>query len=431
MDKLFTLLELQRQAMEAQTRAGLLHVIVNDTRRLIPYDQALFISMGGLLAQIEKISGNASVDQDGIYATAVKSAVSQLARSSAAGGQASLVPLDPAEHQKNGAVLLFGTAEEGHLGALWIEHTKAYGEAETRILEEICVTYSRALALWKLRERKIWGLSARLPRSAGWITGGLLLALAFFPVRLTVTAPAEIVPKDAAVVTIPFDGMVEDVLIDPGDEVKKEDVLLRMEQQSLKAQMDLAEQEMRVVQSSLSRAQRESLAAPDRKANLIALQQEIESKKIEYNHAKILTERADIRAARDGVAVFSDAASLRGKPVQAGEKVMMVANPQSYQLLIRVPVDSMIGLDPKAPVTFFLHTSPLSAQRASIESIGYQAGMDPDGLLTYKIVAVMDKNDDNIRIGWKATAKIRGEWTTLSYAILRRPMIALRNLLGV
>ena len=42
MDKLFTLLELQHRAQEAQSRDALIHIIINETLKIIPYTQAVF-----------------------------------------------------------------------------------------------------------------------------------------------------------------------------------------------------------------------------------------------------------------------------------------------------------------------------------------------------------------------------------------------------
>lgn len=115
--------------------------------------------------------------------------------------------------------------------------------------------------------------------------------------------------------------------------------------------------------------------------------------------------------------------------MSAGTKIMTVADPSTVDVLMRVPVEALIKINHSAPVKFFLNVSPLSGLRAEIRSIGYQASPDSDGLLTYKIRATPTTKED-LRIGWKGTAKIRGDWTMLSYALLRRPVMALRRLTG-
>lgn len=428
MDKLFTLLELQRSAIEAQSRPALLHIIVNETRKLIPYTQAVFWNTHGLGLTLEKMSGNAILDPQSNYAAEVKTSLRSMIP-----GQVdvpAVVLLDLQKHKTFGALLLFRTAEEGLLGGLWLESDKVYGEPEQRILEEVSATYAQSLALWNLRKSRRF-LSSLSGKKARWMAAAALVILALFPVRLKITAPAEIIAREAEIITAPFDGTIESVKIEPGDTVSVDQVVVTMEHRSLQAQMDMAQQEMAVAQAALSRLQRESLSAPDKKPNLTALQEEIDAKKISYDYARSLRERSDIKAGRSGVAVFSEASGLRGRPVRTGDKIMSLADPAEYELLIRVPVEAMTQVEKDARVKFFLNISPMSGHEAEIRSVGYQASPDADGLLTYKILARLPEGERDFRIGWKGTASITGDWTILSYALLRRPMIALRNLVGV
>lgn len=425
MDKLFTLLELQHQAQNASSRAALLHIIVNETYKLIPYTQAVFWNTQGLVLHPEKISGNAQIDPQGNYAAGLKTAI----KGKETDGR-SVVPLSQEEHGMKGAVLYFRTGGEGLLGGLWLESDKAYGEAEVRILEELSLIYAQSLALWFLRDGRSFLGAWQGAKHGKAIAIAISLAFLLFPVRLTVTAPAEIVARDAQVVTIPFDGTIGDVSVKPGDAVKKGDLLLIMDQQAIKSELELAGQEMAVVQSALSRVQRESLSSPDKKLDLTQLQEDIETRRIAYDYAVSMKDRSEVRASRDGVAVFSDPYSLRGKPARTGDKVMMVADPSDYEVLVRVPVDSMVRFSSGSPAVFYTGVAPLSGHDLTISSMGYQAGVDADGLMTYKITASIGGKKD-MRIGWKGTAKIKGEWTILSYSILRRPILAFRNLVGV
>ncbi len=429
MDKLFTLLEVQRQAQETLSRAALLHVMVNETRKIISYDQAVFWQPGLVSVSLEKASGNLALDNDSLYAQSFKADLRDIISSSPS---RSVLPM-PEKDGSHGIVMICRNGTEGLLGGLWLQRPAAFSEADQRILEELTVTYTSQLALWSARKRT--GLLPKFQNLAPLRRFALaaLIVAALFPVRLSITAPAEIVPKDSDIITAPFDGILDKVHIKPGDAVKAGDVLATMENQSLQGQMDIAAQELLTVQSALSRVQRESLSTPERKTGLTELQADIESKQISYDYARSLKERSDIKAQRDGIAVFSDTASLQGKPVNTGDKIMLVANPNDYELLVRVPVDAMVPLDTGRAITFFLNVSPLSGEQAIVRSIGYQASPDPDGLMTYKIMANIDTNarSDDLRIGWKGTARIQGAWTVLSYAILRRPIAAIRSTLGV
>jgi hypothetical protein len=420
MEKLFTLLEVQRKALEASSRAELLHIIVNDTFTLIPYEQAIFWKSDLLGISIEKTSGNLDLDPDSPYANALKDQIKSIL------GDAAPVQR-VAGDMVHGTILKF-MSDDGTLCGLFLQNKEPVSDPQMRILDELCLTYSKALMIWSLKDQKSFFVGLKTSRSLkkGFL---LLVCVVFlFPVRLGVSAPAEIVAKDVDTISAPYTGMIEKIHVDPGDPVKQGDIIVTMEKKTLEGQMNIAEQELSAAQAAFSRLQRESLVTPEKKPNLLALREEIENKKIAYDYAKTLKERAEIKSPRDGIAVFSDLYSLRGKPIDMGTKIMMIADTGSYDLLIRVPVDAMIRLDDSAKIIYHLNVSPLIQKTARIEKIGYQASIDPDGLMTYKIKASVE--DEGLRIGWKGSARISTGWTIMGYAILRRPINALRLWMG-
>ncbi len=425
MEKLFTLLELQRRSQEATSLAAFAHIAVNETHKLVPYDQAVFWRFKNDAVKLEKISGNAVLDDKSPYAITLRKTLKETL-----GGK--LVQLPPVSPEGIfTANVTFKTAKEGQLGGLWLESRKPFQEADAHILEELGASYAHSLALFELRQRGgIFAAAPKMSRLKKYVFIALAV-LFFFPVRLSVTAPAEIVARDAEIVTIPYDGMIQKIHVVPGASVKKGQLLATMENSALDAQMEMASQELKATQSGLARLSRESLATPEKKSDLTAFEGEIETKKIQYEFAQNMRQRSEITATRDGIAVFADLHQLEGKPMGTGDKIMMIADDTNYDLLVRVPADAMIPLDKdEDKINFYLNVSPLSGYTATIRSIGYQASPDADGLLTYKIYGIPEDAKD-LRIGWKGTARIKSGWATLSYAVLRRPLASLRRLTGV
>jgi len=421
MEKLFTLLEIQRKALEAPTRAGLLHIILNDSFSLVPYQQSVFWQETLLGINLEKASGNLEIEQDGPYAQTLK-AIIQRER----GKSGWVHPVS--EDSLMGAVLRLEAQGVPACG-LFLETKTPINDAQIRLLEELCITYGKGMELWAHREKTGLNVLFANPKK---IRVGFLAALAvifFFPVRMGVSGPAEIVARDSTTISAPYAGLIEKLHVAPGDVVKTGDLLVTMEDQTLEGQMALAAQELAAAQAAFSRLQRESLITPEKKPQLLALREDIQNKKIAYDYAKSTQQRAALRAPKDGVAVFSDSYSLRGKPIETGTEIMKIADTDNYELLIRIPVDSMIALSPSAKITYHLNTAPLTQKKGVIERIGYQASKDPDGLMTYKITARVE--DKNLRIGWKGTARISDGWGILGYAILRRPINAFRIWTGL
>lgn len=472
MDKLFTLIHLQRIALEAKSKQQFIHIALNETLKLISYDIALFWEAKGKHGcRLEDVSGNARIDKNGSYALNLENFIKKqnklknkkTNKASAKNNEPqekqkkseellSVQPLkaseidflqknkDPAIQKKQYLLLRFQTQKEGLLGGLWIERQKSFDEAELQILEEIAASYASASALFLLRKKQSFIGSITHINKSKFFLLLLFVLLAFFPVRLTITAPAEIIAQSPKVITAPYDGILEKIKIHPGDKVKRKSALAEMEKINLQGQLDKTKQDLKIAQSMLSRLKRESLSNPEKKTEIKQLEIEIESKEIEYNYALSLFEKSTILSPATGIAIFADAHSLEGKPVQTGEKIMMIANPKNIELLIRAPVEAMIPVSDNAPIQFFLNVAPLKPYEAKVLSMGYQASPDPDGLLSYKIRGSLPKNllennpdtiEETLRVGWKGTAKIKGPWSILSYAILRRPLVNLRTFLGI
>ncbi|MDD3019743.1 MAG: HlyD family efflux transporter periplasmic adaptor subunit [Alphaproteobacteria bacterium] len=432
MNPLLTLLALQRQAQDAKTRQEFLHVVVNQSKKLIEYRQAIFWNKTFLGVGLEKISGHAILDPKSPYALGV------LEHLKCYKGNQVNPEIRIIEESSPNTVLTiipFSTQQDGIIGGLILESDRKFRDEEQSLLQELALSYAPLLALHDLRRisgigsriKHLWGGNAK--RNKVLLIS--LLVILFFPVRVSVTAPVEIVAKDADYLTAPFDGLVSDVFVHPGDEVEQGQKLVLLDDTVLKADADLASQTLDVAHSSLSRLRRESLAQPEKKAELSAVESDIEEKKIRADYAQVMLERSAIKSTRNGIAIFPAKESLEGHPVRAGDVLIKIANPKQYEALIRVPVEAMIAMDDKAQVDFFLNVYPSKSFDAQIISIGYESSVDEDGIYTYKISADITDNEQPLKIGWKGTAKIRTGWSVLSYEILRRPILMVRKLTGI
>lgn len=424
MEKILILLSLQRQALEAETQSAFAHIIVNRTLQIVPYQQAVFWVMSGNKITLDKASGNVVIDDKTAHADDIRKTIESLINRNAP------EIVKTAQEQKHIVIAPLTTPQDGLMGGLWLENDKEYQEADIQILQELSVSYAHALSLLSLRKRFGFFSSVKsVFRHRRYLVIAALV-LFFLPVRQTITAPAEIVARDASIITIPHDGMVEKFMVQPGDSVTEGQIVAIMESTTLKAKADMANKELEVAEISLARLQREALADPNKKTELTVLESRIAEKRIEANYATEMQKNSEIEAPRAGTAIFSDVNKLQGKPAQMGAPLMQIANPDNPELLVRIPVQSMVPINKEARVEVYLNASPLFGKDADIRSIGYQASPDSDGLLTYKLRADF-RDKDGLRIGWQGTAKIKGQWTILSYTILRRPIMAFRHLTGL
>lgn len=252
------------------------------------------------------------------------------------------------------------------------------------------------------------------------------------PVRMSSSAPAEVVASKPASIAIPFDGVIDTVEVSPGQDVKKGDVLVKMDSTLLENQVTKTLGELKAAQISLLKTEREFMRDRSKLAEISLLKAQLSQKTAEVNFARKMLSLANIVAEKDGIVIFSDANSLRGKPVQTGEQIMQLAKLDENELLIRMPINAMIEIDEDIPARFFLNVMPFNSRYVDYSSIGYQATMDGSGQMSYKIRGnFIDLDNNDVRIGWTGTAKVYGDRTILIVNILRRPITTLRRKLGI
>lgn len=431
MDKIIALLDLQKQIRNVENVSDLGFLAANKTHDLIAYKQAVFWMCDGGTVTLKKMSGMGNLDGNGPYALWLKSIISNHLKYN----KEPFVYIEKKDDgewvSEHNYVLNFRHKDGDVLGGLWIETTTPIIDNQKELLIEISENYAHALSYIHHRNRTQWLSGWTQMNKVKKIILCLCLIAFFFPVRLSVTAPAEIIADDATVVTMPYEGVLESVYVSPSDKIEDNQLIATIDKTVIQTEFDKANQALKSARAELSRAGIASLSADEKKQDLQGLRAEIAAKKIDMDFAAERLKNTDITAPQSGVAIFSDKTALEGRALQTGEKIMTIADPNNIQLLIRVPTQSMVSVQDGQDISFYLNTAPLSNNHAVITSIGYEPSADPDGLMTYKIRAVMGENVTDVRIGWQGTAKIKTDWTVLGYAMMRRPLIALRNLSGI
>ena len=293
------------------------------------------------------------------------------------------------------------------------------------MLGQLAETYAHA---WlALRPGKPWRL--RWPRRRIAMVLGAALLVLLVPVRQAVLAPAEVVPLGGRVVAAPLDGVVAEILVKPNQRVEAGELLARLDATTLKAQADVAERSLDVAEAELKASTQRAFSDAQSNARLDLLAARVEQKRAELDYARQLLARSEIRAERAGIAVFADAERWTGKPVQTGERLMQIADPNQAQLRMELPVGDAIALQPGAEVALFLDSDPLQRHVASLERAAYEAQLTAAGQLAYRLDASFA--DSPPRIGLRGTAKLYGARAPLVYYLLRKPLAALRQGLGV
>ncbi|TCV68868.1 efflux RND transporter periplasmic adaptor subunit [Pseudomonas fluorescens] len=423
-------LDLERQTRAARTPAQLSYSLVNDGQALFGFRHAALLIAG----KVKAVTGVSTVEPNAPFVAFVEQAVAQLfkqgllnqARVIAADGVSESIRADWQSLSAGQVFWLPLIDHQGQVfGGLWLARDLPWTPAEQVLLSQLGDTYSHA---WlALQPRKPWRLRWTRKRQVALLA--LLLLGLLIPVRQSVLAPAEVVPLGGQVVAAPLDGVIAEFLVKPNQTVKNGDLLLRFESTSLKAQADVAERALGVAEAELKANSQRSFADAESSSKIDLLAARVEQKRAERNYALELLKRSEVRAERDGIAVFADAERWLGKPVQTGERLMEIADPNQAELRIELAVGDAIALEPGAQVALFLDSDPLQRHLAWLERSAYEAQPTAAGQLAYRLDARFDATAP--RIGLRGTAKVFGERAPLALYLLRRPLAGLRQSVGL
>jgi len=316
------------------------------------------------------------------------------------------------------------------LGGLLFFRAQPFSEAEVAIAEWIAA--SSGYGLWAWRSERRLGL---LRRRATWRTLGFTLAIAgllgFVPVRLSVLAPAEISPVRPIPVTSPQDGVVREIVVQPNQVVKADERLVVLDDTSLRNRLELASRALDISRADLQRATFKSFTDDASRLELQVLNARVQEKQAEVVYLTELLGKTVLLAPQGGIAIFSSQEDWRGRPVQVGERIMMVADPSIIDVTVYVPPEDAVELETGAEVVVLLHVDPLTPIQARIQRSSYEAILAPDGTLAYVVRAQLDAGQGLPRIGLRGTAKIYADEVPLAYYLLRKPLASLRRSLGV
>ena len=432
------LLHLEQRAFAAATVQVLGFTIANETVALAPYRQAAFfiLSARGKLV-LETASGLASIATESPYVIWL----TRFAASFPAGegchrldfSAASAEVIESWEEWLPDHLLVAPLlAPDGsRVGAVMYARESPWSDQELAACDRLHRCYG--YCLWALYgKRSSWRRAAQSATSASLGKALLVAALLalFIPVRLSVLAPAEVVALHALAVAAPQDGVISAVNVKPNALVKKGELLFSLNDSALLSRRDVALKALSIARADALVAQQRAFDDVKSKGDLAAIMGRVQEKMAELEAIQVQAARVETRAERDGVAVFGDVNDWLGRPVQTGERVMQIADPQDASVLMWLPVTDAINLEPGAPLRLFLHTKPLDPLPGVLIQTSYQALLSPDGVSAYRLRGQFAPEAGMPRIGLRGTARVSGEWATLGYYLLRRPIAALREWTG-
>jgi hypothetical protein len=437
-----TLVQLLKRARRATTAEELGFVMVNETHALLPYRQAALWQRNAPGAgKVLAVSGAAVVERNAPFMLWLNPLFAKLDEDAGSGG------VRPVDAGSLGGVLgeawsewlpahglLVPLRAEGQLalGTLLLAREHPWSDGDVHLIAELAEGYAYAWRRFRGGRRRSMvtalfgrGLVVKLALAAA------LVAILCLPVTLSALAPAEVVALQPTIVRAPLEGVVDHFEVQPNEQVEAGQLLLTLDPRAIENKLEVASKALAVAEAEYRQAAQQAVFEDKSRALLAVLKGRAEQRRADVTYNQSLLGRVKVTATRSGLALFDDPNAWIGKPVAIGERLIEIADPAQAEIEIWLPVADAITLNPGADVDFFLNIAPESPLHATLRQASYEATQSPGGLLGYRLKAKLSDSAHPPRIGLKGTAKVFGERVSLFYYLLRRPLAAARQFVGL
>ena len=438
--KIARLISLEKKTREAKSKDELNFIVVNETREIIDYTTSfLLLKSATDKFHINAISDIASIDRTAPLVTFVESVINHKTKKDLK--EIESIDLEQfskkikKQKPKNIPQYLLCipifSPQRGLQGYLLLARNKNFNDNENELVQHLSRTYGHAYNTFLTNFSIKNFLKKNFTGKKRWITISVIILIFLFPVRMTSTAPVEVVAKNPFLITSPFDGVVKKIIANNNDQTKPGDLLVLLEDIDLLNEFNLAKQSLQVAEKELLRTRQSSFTDNEQKSRLAELVAQVDLKRVELKSAERKLKNSKIYSEKKGVVIVDRKSDWQGKPVAVGEKILTIADPNNIEFLIWLPVKDSIVINQDANTNIFLDINPMSSYKGNIVRSTYEPELSPEEVLSYKLISSFKGNRDTPRIGLRGTAKVYGNRTILFYYLFRKPITFIRQLIGI
>ena len=446
MENISKLLQLEHNCRNCESIKELYYQIVNETRNLVNYSQAvlLTIDFSGKY-KVVGISDIPVVDSTSPYVQWIENIIIDLNNNEKSKDifvvdtKTDLKQIDfKSIHEFSPSNILFiplkSVKENREINyVLLLFKEERWLEKDILILKHL--SSSLSYFLFAMRSTGISQILKKISFKNKYlkISIFLLIILMFLPVRLSVLAPLEVEAKNPYVVTSPLNAVIEEVKVFPNDKIEKEQLLVKFDDVDFNNNYLVAKRTLDVANAQLHTVKQSSFFDATQKSQISQLESQVKLKEAELNFAQEQLSKTKIYAKEDGIAIINNPNDWKGKPVTTGERVFLIAKPQSIELKIMLPVSEAIFLEENALVKAFFDNDPTNSWSGKVKYVSYKPELTEQNILSYKITADFDDIKENgyiPSIGLRGTAKIYSKKVTLFFYLFRKPITAVRQWIG-
>ena len=401
------------------TETGL--IIVNHMRRLFDADQVAFSHVDSAgnnrliaISDVEKLEVGSEVSKTAQAAcdrtvqlakTLVYPAtetigeqskiLEQYCRSNRLGGSV-CVPLSSNGDKASGAILIAGTADQIRQPK-FLEYVSHVVDLLNGHLNTVLKANRSAMSLAKE------GVARSLKNSIGKKSLLLLGAVALImliPMPYRIGADCQLEPVVRRFVAAPYDGILENSLVESGAIVEQDQLLARMDGRALRIELSGVQADL-----AAARKRRDSALATGNVAQSHIARSEMKRHQSQIELLEGRLQNLEIRSPIKGIVVSGDLEKAQGAPLDVGQSLFEVGPLDEMVAEIRIPESEIRFVKPDARVNIKLNAYPFRTFTGKVRRIHTRSEIVEDSNVFIAEV-IMDNSDMQLRPGMQGTSKI-------------------------
>jgi len=293
-----------------------------------------------------------------------------------------------------------------------------WDSASRTFAEQLCTGIAPVLALhvkasrsitqqlkdrMKSRLAAIFGPQNLTLKCAALMMAAAMALMVLIPMQRSVTADAEISPKERHLVSSPSSGFIESVHVRSGDVVSENDLLLTLDTRELLLQNQRKQVEIEGLNAEL----RGAMADHDRKEMAI-VQAKLNRARAELSLAELELDRAEVRAPHSGYVMGEALAKATGAPITRGEALLEIAPAIGHEVHLMVDESDVSSVEPGSEGALTLKAAPGQSLDFVVDEIRPIAESS-EGSTRFRVIATVTDPTQTLLPGQTGLAHIAAD----------------------
>jgi len=307
-------------------------------------------------------------------------------------------------------------------GWLFLWNDEPAGREETqRLLRAMEPVVAGQIGLWAQGKgipgagavKRFWRKATATQRKAVLIAASALAAILLAPIPIPVAAPCELEPAIRRTVSAPFDGVLRQVLVEPGQTVEPGQILAEFDDREIRWELaEVAAKQARAEKQADS-AESQGKIAEARMARLEAAGFQETAKVLQHRQAYL-----QVKAPIAGRVLKGDLEGSIGSRLRMGDSLFEIGPLDSMRVEIAVP-EAEIGLVREGTAADFKFEALAGKSWDAKLSMVSPRSELRDGANVFICEAVIPNPDQVLRPGSQGRAKLSGPWRPVIWTMAR------------